>query len=140
MAKRSSLMIVAAGIFLALSAVVIRGELGRRARQKSAAAHQREAAYQIALHSYSEALKPGMTREQVEGYLRAKGVLFSQELGGNLSEDHAFADLAKIGSEDPPWYCSEIAVYIAFHFAAAEPSGIDSLKTITILRQAEGCL
>jgi hypothetical protein len=141
MTKRFLLIFVAAGTLVVLCAVVIHRALGRRERQRT------EAAYQITLDSYSQALKPGVTRKEVEGYLRAKGVLFSQELGGNFSEDHAFADLAKIGSEDPPWYCSEIAVYIAFHFAAAEipnanprPSDADTLKSIAILRQAEGCL
>jgi len=153
MSKRSLLILIVAGVFVALSAVAVRQALEQRARRKNEAARLREAAYQSALHSFSETLTVGMTRKEVEGYLRANGVSFFYGQGGNLLDDHPSADLTKIGNEDPPWYCSEIAVYIAFHFTAAEPpsankgpfakyrpSDTDTLKAITIFHQAEGCL
>jgi len=42
------------------------------ARAQSAK-EKREAAYQAKLQSYSDVLKPGMTRKNVEDYLREKG-------------------------------------------------------------------
>ena len=46
--------------------------------RKKRAQQEREVAYQTALRSYSEALKPGMTRKEVEDYLRVRNMLFSQ--------------------------------------------------------------
>jgi hypothetical protein len=105
-----------------------------------------DAVYQSALQSYSEVLAPGTTRKNVEDYLRAKGVSFFQEGGAVSTDDGAFADLAKIGKEKHPWYCSEHAVYLAFHFTAVQPPGhsrapeTDALKSITIYHQLEDCL
>jgi hypothetical protein len=107
---------------------------------------KREAAYQYALQSYSETLKPGMTRREVENYFRAKGVAFSQICC--IDERSALADLTIIGKEKHPWYCSAHIVYIAFQFAAVElqenslPSSKDSdtLKKITVFHSLEGCL
>lgn len=113
---------------------------GQSAKQK------REAAYQSILQSYTEVLKPGMTRKNVEDYLRSKGATFFQEGGGSFTDDSALADLTKIGKERHPWYCSEHAVYIAFHFNAVEPKGIsphseaDTLKSVAIYHQLEVCL
>lgn len=42
--------------------------------QAQSAKEKREAAYHAKLQSYSDALKPGMTRKNVEDYLRGKGV------------------------------------------------------------------
>jgi hypothetical protein len=110
------------------------------------AKQRREAAYQSALQSYSQVLPPGTTRKNVEDYLRAKGISFFQEGGPVSTDDVAFADLAKIGKEKHPLYCSEHAVYLAFHFAAVEPRVVprtpetDTLKSITIYHQLEDCL
>lgn len=82
----------------------------------------------------------------MEDYLRAKGVSFFQEGGAVSTDDDAFADLAKIAKERHPWYCSEHAVYLAFHFTAVQPPGhsraseTDTLKSITIYHQLESCL
>jgi hypothetical protein len=107
---------------------------------------KREATYQSALQSYSKVLAPGTTRKTVEDYLRANGVPFVQEGGVVSTDDGAIADLAKIGKEKHPWYCSEHAVYLAFHFTAVQPPGhsrapeTDALKSITIYHQLEDCL
>ena len=45
---------------------------GQSAQQK------RETAYQAKLQSYSDVLKPGITRKNVEDYLRTKGVAFGR--------------------------------------------------------------
>lgn len=55
------------------------------------AKEKREAAYQAKLQSYSDVLKPGMTRKNVEVYLRGKGVSFGQLCC--IDEKSAFADL-----------------------------------------------
>lgn len=105
---------------------------------------KREAAYQAKLQSYSDVLKPGMTRKNVEDYLRAKGV----EFGKLCCVDKAsvFSDLVKIGKEKHPWYCEEHNVYITFQFVSVEPQkGLeahdsDTLKEITIFHKLDGCL
>lgn len=128
-----------AALVLALSAAPVGNAGGQGAKQK------REAAYQSALQSYTEALKPGMARKDVEDYLRTKGASFHQACCA--LERSAFADLVKIGPEKHPWYCSEHNVYIAFQFTAvATPDVVvrindsDVLKQITIFHQLEGCL
>lgn len=105
---------------------------------------KREAAYQTKLQSYSDALKPGMTRKNVEDYLRAKGVEFGQSCC--IDKGSVFSDLVKIGKEKRPWYCEEHNVYIAFQFVSVEPQkGFDAhdsgaLKGITIFHKLDGCL
>jgi len=117
-----------------------------RARQR------REVEYQSTLRSYSEALKTGMSRKQVEEYLSAKKLPFGQLCCVSVKEfsrgvhDNAYDDLVKIGQEDAPWFCSENNVYIALQFLGsqkdslpgAEPS--DRLKDVTIYHKLDGCL
>lgn len=103
---------------------------------------KREAAYESILRSYTQVLKPGMTREEVEDYLRAKRVDFQQTccfLG------KSWADLVKIGQEDHPWFCSEHDVYVAFQFANEQhperlANKLDTLKAVTVYDQLGGCL
>jgi hypothetical protein len=100
----------------------------------------REATYRSALRSYSNNLKPGTPRRDVENYLRAKGAPITQ-MGGRSGR----SDLTKIGKEDAPWYCSEYNVYVMFKFDATDPatgvlSDSDKLKEVTIFRWLEGCL
>jgi hypothetical protein len=108
------------------------------------AKEKREAAYQAKLQSYSDVLKPGMTRKNVEDYLRAKGVAFGQLCC--IDEKSAFADLVYIGKEKHPWYCEKHNVFIAFQFAAVElhkgweAYDSDTLKSITVFHKFEGCL
>ena len=64
-------------LFLLLVGVVLL-VLGIRHKLKLQAKRKREAAYQSALLSYTEVLKPGMNRKEVEDYLRARTVDFSQ--------------------------------------------------------------
>jgi hypothetical protein len=110
------------------------------------AKEKRQASYQAALKMYFEALKPGVTRTEVEGYLNSKGIKFVVQLEGYSGEDSGGMERVKIGNEKHPWYCSENAVYIAFHFDAAKadpltlPSGADTLKSITIYNQLETCV
>jgi hypothetical protein len=124
----------------------IRRVLEERTQQR------REVEYQKSLQSYSELLKTGMTRKQVEEYLSAKKLPFRQICCVSVKEfsrgvyDNAYDDLVKIGQEDVPWFCSENNVYIAFQFlgsskdsfSRAEPS--DTLKDVTIYHKLDGCL
>ena len=104
-----------------------------------------ETAYQSALQSYSDKLKPGMTRKSVEDYLRTKGFAFTKICC--VGEKSAFADLVKVGEEKHPWYCDAHNVYIAFQFSAVDPEGnrpsendSDVLKNISVFHKLEGCL
>jgi hypothetical protein len=109
-------------------------------------ARRREAAYQAKLASFSEALKSGMTRKDVEGYLRKNGYEFRQMCCMNRSGKNAWDDLTQIGKEPHPWYCSEHNVYIGFEFVSdsshefPEAHDSDTLKWIQIYHWLEGCL
>jgi hypothetical protein len=115
----------------------------RYARQLQAQ-RKREAGYQVALQGYSQMLRLGMTRKDVEDQIRTKGITFQQICC--IDERSAYADLLRIGKEGAPWYCSEQNIYIAFQFSALEPHmpvtayDSDVLKRITIFRWLEGCL
>ena len=131
---------------LVLIGVIIAASAGAafRSHVRSEAKKKREAVYESTLQAYSQNLKPGLTRKEVEGYLRVKGTAFTQMCC--IEERSAFADLVQIGKEDAPWYCSEHYVRIAFEFAAAESHNpikaydTDVLKTVTIFHQLGGCL
>ena len=60
------------------------------------ASHRSEAAYQSALRFYTQELKPGMTRKDVEEYLQAKQIFFQRCC---LDEKVAVADVVNIGRE-----------------------------------------
>jgi hypothetical protein len=126
-------------IVVALSATTFGCALRKRAQEK------REVTYESALRAYSEVLKPGMTRREVEDYLRAKNIEFRQMCCVE-DERTAYADLTKVGKEHVPWYCERHNVYVAFQFAAveahkpAEARDSDALKKITIFHWLEGCL
>jgi hypothetical protein len=136
MSRRTSLRF--AFLFLALFATMPKTP-GQSAKEK------REAAYQAALKSYSEILKPGMTRKNVEDYLKAKGVKYVRMRC--IDEQTAWVDIVSIGKEKHPWYCSAHNVYIAFQFADEPHEGVrpsdrdtDKLKSITVHHSLEGCL
>jgi hypothetical protein len=127
-----------------LAGVVVRHKWKQQAQQEQHARQERDVAYQSALKSYSRILQPGLTREYVENFLRKKGTAFGQVCC--IGDSSAFADLVQIGSEKPPWMCSERTVYVAFQFGAAgahdrwQNNGSDVLNSITIYEQSSGCL
>jgi hypothetical protein len=119
-------------------------------RRKAA---EREVYYQTILTRYTGALKPGMSRKQVEQYLRADGRQFGQMCcvaefkGEHVSLVGAgWDDLIKIGEESAPWFCDENNVYIAFEFnpkSQSEQSGTsesDVLKRVSVFHQLQRCL
>ncbi len=82
------------GLVLLLTVMTVCNAAGPNAQKK------REAAYQATLQSYSDVLKPGMTRKYVEDYLRSKGVTVQHLCC--VDEKSALADLSKIGKEKHP--------------------------------------
>jgi hypothetical protein len=139
-------------IYLATLIAVLVVAFGIRHVLEERNAARREVEYQKSLQSYSEALKTGMTRKQVEEYFSARKPPFRQICCVSVKEfstgvyDNAYDDLVKIGQEDVPWFCSENNVYVAFQFlgsakdsfGSAEPS--DTLKDVTIYHKLDGCL
>ena len=121
-------------------ACVVRFVSNKRAQQR------REATYQQALRTYSELFQPGATRKDIEGYLRANGLLLQQMCCMESSPRNAEDTLTKIGEESPPWYCSAQNVYIGFEFVPDRPSKFpeahdsDRLRTIRVFHWLEGCL
>ena len=139
--------LVVAALLLAMLAVAagLQHELEARAQRK------RQAGYELALRSYQQVLKPGMTRKEVEGYIRARNAQLQQtccvdpkETGVRSSWD----DLVKIGEEKPPWYCSANNIYIAFQFVDHErrhdyemrDDDSDTLRAVSLYQTSEGCL
>lgn len=139
---RRWLLPVAILTVIALSVFGVRHVLEKRAQ------HARDLAYQSALLSYTEVLRPGMTRRDVDVYLRARNAQFRLMCCVDTKEfsKGVYDELTKIGQEDAPWFCSEENVYVAFQFMGtphkqgfeADPS--DTLHSITIYRWLEGCL
>jgi hypothetical protein len=91
------------------------------------------AIYQAKLAEFQSALTPGMTREQVEDALRARGVPFQR----SCCQVGVFTDLALIGKDRPNLVCREWNIYVEFKFEndagtpdVATPS--DKLKTIDL--------
>jgi hypothetical protein len=145
--KRTLLSVLLVLTIIGLSGSAIRYEFKKREQKR------RQTAYVEALSSYTQVLRPGMTRKEVEGYLHARNIEFAQTCCVDSSETakrHSWDDLARIGREDPPWYCGENNVYIAFQFKdhnqGQEATGFiknddfDTLKAVTIYHSLERCL
>jgi hypothetical protein len=122
---------------------------GIRHFSKIREAAKREAAYQSALLSYTRVLKPGIRRKEVEDYLRARNVEFGQMccVGKQVPQKRSLDDIAKVGQENAPWFCSEHNVFVAFQFedhgqykSILGADDKDILKAVTIYHQLGGCL
>jgi hypothetical protein len=80
----------------------------------------RNAQYRRVLKTYSDVLKPGMKRSEVENYfIMSKYVSFGRECCVGPKRG-TFDDLVEIAHEKPGWICQGQVVYVAFEFAAAE--------------------
>jgi hypothetical protein len=109
-----------------------------KVRAETQAQVKRETTYQAALRSYTQILKPGMKRKEVEDYLRANKTEFLR-----MSLD----DLTKIGEEEPPWHCGTSSVHVKFRFTRVgqrEPGlgadDEDTLDEIAIFHWLDRCL
>jgi hypothetical protein len=100
---------------LFLAVAVVPSAQSRESKKK------RDAAYEATVQAYSQKLKPGMTRVEVETYLRKQGTQFMQMCC--VERNSYWDNLVKIGEEGHPWYCGEHYVYVAFEFVATEPHG-----------------
>jgi hypothetical protein len=91
--KRWLLVLIA--LVIAVSALAVRSSV------RATASRKREIGYQIELRTYSEALHPGMTRRELEDYLRSNNTNFTwvfAAYGGRRVGQ--YADLVKIGEDD----------------------------------------
>jgi hypothetical protein len=136
-------------IFLILALFIV--GTGTRFAMKKRAAQRRDAAYQVALSKYQRAIRPGVTRKEVEDYLGMNNnkVIHMCCVDSRQTGRHTWDDLVKIGQEDPPWYCGETNVYLAFQFVDyvqiktgydMNDNDLDILKAITLIHQPETCL
>jgi|SRR5690348_1800882 hypothetical protein len=143
---KTVLSVAIATVAVVLFALGIRYELKHREQIR------RQTEYQAALSEYIQALKPGMTRRQVEDYIQSNNAKFTHTCCVDSSETakrHTWDDLVRIGQEEHPWFCSEHNVYIAFQFTdheqqnagfQMEDNDLDKLKAVTIYHSMEGCL
>ena len=81
----------------------------------------RNVQYRRALKAYSDVLKPGMKRSEVENYfIMSKYISFNRECCVGPKRG-TFDDLVEIAHEKAGWVCQEQVVYVAFEFATVEP-------------------
>jgi hypothetical protein len=99
--------------------------------------------------SYAEMLKPGMTRKEVETYLKANNIQFQQMccvVRGKMKK--SWDDLIEIGQEPAPFVCSKHGVYAALVFSDSTPAADkvdpaderDVLQSLSVYHQLEGCM
>jgi Na+-transporting NADH:ubiquinone oxidoreductase subunit NqrC len=137
------LLLLLVSLVVGLFVFGVRYELKKRARER------REVAYQSALRSYAQVLKPGMTRKQVEDYFRANKLEFRQTCCVDMKEYRkgSWDDLVKIGEEDAPWFCNLTIVYVGFQFTGHgqfdgmwRADDFDKLSAVTLYQQYDKCL
>jgi hypothetical protein len=111
------MMLAIAVILLIVCGLGVSVVIDRRAAKK------RQTQYEAVLKDYSDALKPGLSRREVESYLQLRGHPFRQMCCVRVPRG-AYADLVKIGQEKAPWYCNKYNIHIALEFATTEPHGL----------------
>jgi hypothetical protein len=98
--------------------------------------------------SYSQVLKPGMTRRDVEDYFRANKVQFSQMCCVEATHKHSLDDLIKIGTQHFPVPCGDESYYVAFVFndqtqhppaRILQADDLDTLRSITTFHWVDDC-
>ena len=112
------------------------------------AGRARQALYQQAVKEFSDALKPGTARSEVESYLRSRDRKFSHVFGPGLSNSASdgAADLVKIGAEKAPPYCSGLDIFVALRFSSMQAgpmlhvSESDKLKDVVLYSMPVDCL
>jgi hypothetical protein len=131
------------GLLVIVAALLIVCLLGIKSVIEKRAAQKRQTEYEAVLREYSGALKSGMSRREVESYLRLRGRSFRQMCCIKVPRN-AYADIVKIGEEKAPWYCNKYNVYVAFEFETTEPHGTvtdaDRLETTSLFPWLEECL
>jgi hypothetical protein len=101
-----------------------------------------------AVHSYSQALKPGMTRKDVEDYFRTNRVKFSQMCCVRDSNKHSPDDLVEVRTLHVPVPCGDASHYVAFIFddqtqhppaKIPQANDLDTLRSITTFHTVDAC-
>jgi hypothetical protein len=101
-----------------------------------------------ALLSYSQVLKPGMTRKDVEEYFRANKVQFSRTCRVEGSYKQSYDDLIKIGTQHFPVPCGDESYYVTFIFndqtqhppvRTPQADDLDTLRSITTIHWVDDC-
>lgn len=140
MSRKRWLLLATAAVLSIGVGVGIRSLFARRALR------ERQTEYAAIVRDYAEALKPGRSRREVEAYLRVRHKPFRQMccIGAHRS---AYADIVKIGQEQPPWYCNNYNMYVGFEFDATDAQGSileardsDKLQDVTLFPWLEECL
>jgi hypothetical protein len=129
--KRQRLSLVLAGISL----VALCGCVARRSKS--------------ALRSYSQVLKPGMTRKDVEDYFRANKIQFSRMCCVEDSFKHSYDDRVKVGTQYFPLPCGDTSYYVAFIFndqtqhppaKMLQADDLDTLRSISTFYWVDDCI
>ncbi|MGB8522815.1 MAG: hypothetical protein WCD43_07605 [Candidatus Acidiferrales bacterium] len=101
-----------------------------------------------AVLSYSQVLKPGMTRKDVEDYFRTNRVQFSQGCCAEGSNGHSLDDYIEIGTQHFPVPCGDTSYYVAFIFneqtlrppeRMMQADDLDTLRSITTFNWVDDC-
>jgi hypothetical protein len=101
-----------------------------------------------AVLSYSQVLKPGMTRKDVEDYFRANKIDFSQGCCAAGSNGHSLDDYIEIGTQHFPVPCGDTSYYVAFIFNDQKQHpperflhahDLDTLQSITTFQWVDDC-
>ena len=79
---------------------------------------------QAALLMYSRNLRPGLTRKDVEEYLRARHADFYT--GNSFGKEGGWADYVKVGERPPPLTCGVMPAWVTLEFTAMDPEGVPS--------------
>ncbi len=110
-------------VFSGIVALSIGAGFGIKSLLDAKALKERQTLYTAVLKDYSDALRPGISRREVEAYLKQGHHPYRQMccIANNRS---AYADLVKVGQEKAPWYCNQHNIYVAFEFDTTEPHGL----------------
>jgi hypothetical protein len=140
MSRRRWLLLTAAIVLSIGVGLSIKSLFARRAPR------ERQTQYAAIVRDYSEVLKPGKSRREVEAYLQLGHHPIRQMccLGVHRS---AYADIVKIGQEQPPWYCNNYNMYVGFEFDSTDAQGSvleardsDKLQDVILFPWLEECL
>ena len=137
--------------FSGIVALSIGAGIGIKGLLDAKALKERQTLYTATLKDYSDALRPGTSRLEVEAYLQQQHRPYQQMCCVAIHRS-AYADLVKVGQERPPWYCNQRYcnqnnIYVAFEFDATEPHGLtadardsDKLLGAKLFPSLEQCL
>jgi len=101
-----------------------------------------------ASHSFSQVLKPGMTRKDVEDYFRANKIQFGQMCCVEDENKHSYDDVIEIGTRHFPVPCGDNSYYVAFIFndqtqhppvGFLQAEDLDTLRSITTVHWVDDC-